>query len=132
MARAAAYGEWGQAEAGLRLLDEAIAVMDAIEARFYGAELYRLKGDLLLGQVVPDEPQADACYHRALDIARHQEAKSLELRTATSLARLWWGQGKTGAARDLLGPVYHWFSEGFDTADLIDARALLDELEAGR
>ncbi|ETX08756.1 MAG: hypothetical protein ETSY2_03520 [Candidatus Entotheonella gemina] len=74
----------------------------------------------------------DACYHRALDIARHQEAKSLELRTAISLARLWRRQGKAGPARELLGSVYHWFSEGFDTADLTDAKTLLEELESER
>ena len=125
---AAAYGEEGQSEEGLPLLDEAIAVMDTSEARFYGAELYRLKGVLLLKQVAPDASQAEACFHRALDIARHQEAKSWELRAATSLARLWRRQGKSGEARDLLVPVYNWFSEGFDTADLIDAGTLLDEL----
>ncbi len=127
---AAAYGEGSQTEEGLALLDEAITAMDATESRFYGAELYRLKGVLLLRQAIPDEPQAEACFHRALDIARQQEAKSWELRTATSLAHLWRRQGKPGPARELLGSVYNWFSEGFDTADLTDARTLLNELEA--
>ena len=77
---------------------------------------------------VPDAPQAEACFHQALDIARRQQAKSPELRVATSLARLWQSQDKRQEARDLLAPVYEWFTEGFDTADLKDAKSLLDEL----
>ncbi len=111
------------------LLAEAVAVMDATEVRFHGAELYRLKGALLLKQAVPDVPQADACFHEALFIAQNQQAKSWELRAATSLARLWQSQDKCQAATDLLAPVYEWFTEGFDTADLKDAKALLQELE---
>ncbi|MEE8303524.1 MAG: hypothetical protein V3S24_13945, partial [Candidatus Tectomicrobia bacterium] len=78
---------------------------------------------------VPDAPQAEACFHQALDIARDQQAKSLELRAATSLARLWQSQDKRQDAYDLLAPVYEWFTEGFDTADLQEAKALLVELE---
>jgi len=76
----------------------------------------------------PDTPQAETCFRQALDVARRQEAKSWELRAATSLAHLWQSQGKRQEAHDLLAPVYGWFTEGFDTADLKDARALLEEL----
>jgi predicted ATPase len=83
---------------------------------------------LLQQQAVPDTAQAEACFQQALDVARQQQAKSFELRAATSLTRLWQSQGKRQEAYDLLAPVYHWFTEGFDTADLQDAKALLDEL----
>ena len=102
--------------------------MDDTDVRFYGAEIYRHKGVLLLKQAVPDASQAETCFHQALSVARHQQAKSLELRAATSLARLWQSQDKRQDATDLLAPVYGWFTEGFDTADLKDAKALLDEL----
>ena len=111
------------------MLAEALAVMDTTEVRYYAAELYRLKGALLLQQAVPDAAQAEACFHQALAIARQQQAKSWELRAATSLARLWQQQGKRAEAHDLLAPIYRWFTEGFDTADLQEAKALLDELE---
>jgi predicted ATPase len=87
---------------------------------------------LLLHQAVPDAGQAEACCHQALAVARQQQAKSWELRAATSLARLWQSQDKRQAAYDLLAPVYDWFTEGFDTADLIDAKALLGSLEGSR
>ena len=102
--------------------------MDTTEVRYYGAELYRLKGVLLLKLAAPDVSQAEACFHQSLDIARHQQAKSLELRAATSLARLWQSQDKRDEARKLLAEVHDWFTEGFDTADLIDVKTLLDEL----
>ena len=82
-----------------------------------------------LRQVVPDAPQAEACFQQALDVARRQQAKSLELRAAMSLSRLWQQQGKRAEARELLAPIYGWFTEGFDTADLQEAKALLEELE---
>jgi len=85
---------------------------------------------LLLQQAVPDAAQAEACFQQALDVARHQQAKSWELRAATSLARLWQSQDKRQDAYDLLAPVYEWFTEGFDTADLQEATALLEELQA--
>lgn len=129
---AEAYGEGGHPEEGLPLLAEAVAVMDDTEARFCEAELYRLKGALLLRQAVPDAHQAEACFYQALDVARNQQAKSYELRTATSLARLWQSQDKRQDAYDLLAPVYGWFTEGFDTADLLDAKTLLDELSEGQ
>ena len=77
---------------------------------------------------MPDAAQAEACFHQALDVARQQQAKSFELRAATSLARLWQRQGKRTEARELLAPIYSWFTEGFDTADLQEAKALLEEL----
>jgi len=83
---------------------------------------------LLVQRTAPDEPQAERCFHQALSVARSQQAKSWELRTATSLARLWQSQGKRQDAYDLLAPVYGWFTEGFDTADLQEAKALLKEL----
>ena len=86
------------------------------------------RGVLLLQQTLTQQEEAEACFQRALDVARRQEAKSLELRAAMSLARLWQPQGKRQAAHDLLAQVYNWFTEGFDTADLQDAKALLDEL----
>jgi predicted ATPase len=126
---AEAYGAGGHPEEGLHALDKALAVLDNMETRFYGSELYRLKGALLLNQVVPDAAQAEACFQQVLDIARCQEAKSWELRAASSLACLWQSQGKRQEAYELLAPIYGWFTEGFDTADLKDAKALLDELE---
>jgi TOMM system kinase/cyclase fusion protein len=125
---AEAYGAGGQAAEGLAVLEVAIAAVHKSKARFYEAEIYRLKGDLLLQHAVPDISQAEACFHQALDVAHSQQAKSLELRTAMSLSRLWQHQGKRTAAHDLLAPVYGWFTEGFDTADLQEAKALLDEL----
>jgi predicted ATPase len=125
---AEAYGTNGYAKEGLSLFSEALDVMDTTESRFYESELYRLRGVLLLKQTIPDTSQAETYFHKALDIARYQQAKSWELRAATSLARLWQSQGKQQEAYELLEPVYGWFTEGFDTADLKDAKALLDEL----
>jgi predicted ATPase len=93
------------------------------------AEAHRLKGELLLRQPAPDAAQVEACFQQALAIARSQQAKSWELRAATSLARLWQHQGKRDEAHELLAPVYDWFTEGFDTADLQGAKALLEELD---
>ena len=92
------------------------------------AELCRLHGELLLQQAVPEAAQAEACFQQALAIARQQQAKSWELRAAMSLSRLWQQQGKRDEARELFAPTYGWFTEGFDTADLQEAKALLDEL----
>ena len=125
---AEAYGNSGQAEAGLGVLAEALAVVDTTGERLDEAELYRLKGELLLQQAVPDAPQAEACFQQALAVARRQQAKSWELRAAMSLSRLWQQQGKRAEAYELLAPIYGWFTEGFDTADLQEARALLDVL----
>ena len=103
--------------------------MDKTDERFYEAEIYRLKGELLLGRSTPDaSPRPETCFQQALAVARRQQAKSLELRAAMSLARLWQRQGKRAEARELLAPIYNWFTEGFDTADLQEAKALLDAL----
>jgi predicted ATPase len=126
---AEAYGAGGHPDEGLHALAEALAVMDDTGLRYYGAELYRLQGALLLQQTVPDAAQAEACFHQALAVARQQQARSWELRAATSLARLWQAQDKRQDAYDVLAPVYHWFTEGFDTADLQEAKTLLDQLQ---
>jgi predicted ATPase len=104
--------------------------MDRTGERWWEAEVYRLKGELLLKQTVADEYQAESCFHHALDMARCQGAKSLELRVARSLSRLWQQQGKRKEAHDLLAPIYSWFTEGFDTVDLKETKALLEELAA--
>ena len=125
---AEAYGTLGEPEAGLTALAEALTLADTTGERWYEPELYRLKGTLLLQQSSDNATAAETCFHHALDIARNQQAKSLELRAATSMAYLWQQQGTRQEAYDLLTPVYGWFTEGFDTADLKDAKALLDEL----
>jgi adenylate cyclase len=126
---AEAHGKVGQAEEGLSALTEAFTLVDKSGERFYEAELYRLKGELVLqSEVWRRELEAKTCFQKAIEIAHKQQAKSLELRAATSLARLWQSQGKRDEARELLAPVYNWFTEGFDTADLQDAKALLDKL----
>ena len=122
------YGKAGQVAAGLDILHEALATAERCGARRWEAELYRLKGVLLLEQTVDHTGEAEACLQLALAIARRQQAKSFELRAAMSLSRLWQRQGQCAAARDLLAPLYGWFTEGFDTADLQDARALLAAL----
>jgi predicted ATPase len=114
------------AEEGLAVLAEALICVDQTGERYAEAELHRLTGELRLKQSLPDASQAEACFQQALDIAHRQQAKSLELRAATSLARLWQQQGKCQEGYDLLAPVYGWFTEGFDTTDLQDAKALLD------
>jgi len=125
---AEAYGTMEQPKAGLTVLAEALALVDSSGERFYGAELHRLKGELVLQQSVDNQADAEPCFLHAISIAQSQQAKSWELRAATSLARLWDQQGKRQEAHDLLAPIYHWFTEGFDTADLKDAKALLDAL----
>jgi len=124
---AEACGEAGQAEEGLRLLAEAFAAVEQRDERYFEAELHRLQGELLLAQPAA-ETEAEACFLRATQIARQQHAKSWELRAAMSLARLWQKQGRPEEARQVLDPVYDWFTEGFDTPDLIGARSLLESL----
>ena len=124
---AEAYGQVGQTEAGLTTLAEALATAYKTGDRYWEAELHRLKGELLLRQASPTK-EVEACFRQAIEIARQQQAKSLELRAATSLSRLWQQQGKRDEARALLAPVYGWFTEGFDTIDLQEAKALLDAL----
>ena len=125
---AEAYGRAGQTEEGLHLLAEALTHVDTTGESHYTVEVYWLKGELLLRQAIPDEVQAEICLHQALDIARRQQTRSWELRAATSLARLWQQHGKRAEAHALLAPIYGWFTEGFDTADLQEAKALLEEL----
>ena len=127
---AEAHGITGQPEAGLVVLAEALILTDTTGERVWEPELYRLKGALLLQQSLDNSTEAENCFHKALAIAQNQQAKSFKLRAATSLARLWQQQGKRQEAHDLLAPVYRWFTEGFDTADLQDAKALLDDLRA--
>jgi predicted ATPase len=125
---AEAYGTTGEPETGLTVLAEALTCVDTTGERWYESELYRLKGALLLQQTSDNSTAAESCFQQAMAIAQNQQAKSLELRAATSLTRLWQQQGKRKEAYDLLAPVYGWFTEGFDTADLQDAKTLLDTL----
>jgi predicted ATPase len=123
---AEAYGKVGRITEGLSILSEALALVEKNEQRCWEAELYRLQGNLLMkGE---EEAQAEACFHHALKVARRQKARSWELRAAMSLSRLWLKQGKKKRARRLLQETYDWFTEGFDTADLKEAKALLDAL----
>jgi predicted ATPase len=143
---ATAYAKAERREEGLSVVAEALAFVDKTGGRFSEAELYRLKGTLVLQSGVrgPEsenpntqyptpstQEEAEACFHKAIEIARRQQAKSLELRAAMSLSRLWQQQGKKDEARQLLAEIYGWFTEGFDTKDLQEARALLDELAEG-
>jgi class 3 adenylate cyclase/predicted ATPase len=125
---AEAHGQGGQAEVGLSVLSAALVMVDTNGERFYEAELYRLKGELLLALFPEDPTDAETCFHRAIDIARQQQAKSWELRAATSLSRLWDAQGKGHEAHQLLAGIYAWFTEGFATQDLQQAKALLATL----
>jgi DNA-binding winged helix-turn-helix (wHTH) protein/predicted ATPase len=151
---AEAYGKTGQAAEGLTVLTEALAVVDKNEERFYQAEIYRLKGQLTLQQsqlqsskrevkesrksrgkgrrrvsgVASQESEAEGCFRKAIEVARTQQAKSWELRAVMSLSRLWQQQGKKEKAREMLAEIYNWFTEGFDTKDLQEAKALLKEL----
>jgi predicted ATPase len=125
---AEAYRDTTRPAEGLRLIAEALDHVAQTGVVYYEAELHRLEGELRLRCDAADEQRAEASFRRALEIARAQNAKSWELRAATSLARLWGERGRRTEARDLLAPVYAWFTEGFDTADLKDAKALLAEL----
>jgi tetratricopeptide (TPR) repeat protein len=118
----------GQREEGLAVVEEALAFVHKNQDRVFEAELYRLKGEALL--INQQSLEAEGCFRQAIEVARRQRAKSLELRAATSLARLWEQQGKRAEARQMLAEIYGWFTEGFDTADLKDAKALLEELSS--
>ena len=124
-----AYGRVGEISQGLDVLAEALALMDETGERWCEAELYRVQGELTLSCADNPYEKAETSFHQALEVARSQQVKSFELRAATSLARLWKNRGKRDEARELLAPVYDWFTEGFDTADLQEAQALLSELE---
>ena len=129
---AEAYGKVGQVEEGFQVLAEATAVMRKTEQHHWEAELYRIKGELVLQSQVESHKskveEAEAWFLKALAVARKQQAKSLELRAVMSLSRLWQQQGKKDEARQLLAEIYGWFTEGFDTKDLQEAKALLEEL----
>jgi predicted ATPase len=145
---ATAYEKVGQTQAGLTTLAEALEITEKNGERLSGAEVYRLKGELTLqqesqksksksqkskvpkpkSQILEPQSEAEACFHKAIAIARHQQAKSLELRATTSFARLWQQQGKQAEAHQMLAEIYGWFTEGFDTKDLQEAKALLEAL----
>ena len=140
----------GQVEEGLAAIAEALRLVEKNDERFYEAEVYRIHGELTLAheiksqkakgksqksenpnpksQILEPHVEAEACFLKAIDIARQQQAKSLELRAVMSLARLWQQQGKRAEAHKLLSEIYHWFTEGFDTKDLQEAKALIDAL----
>jgi adenylate cyclase len=120
-----AYRMVGEVDAGLRCVDDALARVQHTGERWYEADLYRLKGDLIADRA---SSAAEACHRRALKIARNQSARAWELRAATRLARSWLHRGRRAEARGLLASVYGWFSEGFNTPDLREAKARLDEL----
>jgi hypothetical protein len=148
-ALAEAYGQVGRVEEGLATIAEAVHITETRAAAFWAAEVYRLKGELtseqksqksqvknhklkvpnLKSQIPPLQSEAEACFHKAIEVARQQEAKSLELRAAMSLSRLWQQHGKRKEAYTVLQESYGWFTEGFDTQDLREAKALLDALD---
>ena len=121
-------GNLGKPEEGLHELTKALELANETGERWWEAEIYRLKGELLQALSVADQGEVETCFHQALDVARRQQAKSLELRASMSLSRLWQIQGKRTEARKLLAEIFGWFTEGFDTPDLQDAKALLEEL----
>jgi predicted ATPase len=125
---ARAYGELGQLDDAWRCIGEAITAVETTKARIWETQVYRTAGELLLMSPEPDAVKAEAYFELALAVSRQQQAKSWELRAAMSMARLWRDQGKVQQARELLAPVYEWFTEGFDTHDLKEAKALLEEL----
>jgi len=125
---AEAYESAGQAEMGVTLLAEALSAAEGTNERWCEAEIHRLNGHLLLATRSPDETAVETHFRHAVEVAQEQKAKLWGLRAATNLARLWRDQGKPQQARDLLAPVYGWYTEGFDTRDLKEAKALLNEL----
>jgi predicted ATPase len=122
------FAQMGQITKGLEALAEGLAMVAKSRVGWWEAELYRLSGELLLQQTATQPEEAEVCFQQALAVARRQQAKSWELRAAISLSRLWQQQGKRASAHKLLAPVYGWFTEGLDTADLQEAKALLDAL----
>jgi predicted ATPase len=125
-----AYADLGQFDDAWRCVGEALTALQATKERWYEAEVNRIAGELALQSPEPDAGKAETYFERALAIARAQQARSWELRAAMSMARLWRDQGKRDEARELLAPVYGWFTEGFDTLDLKEAKTLLDELSS--
>jgi predicted ATPase len=127
---ARAYAGLGQFDDAWRCIGEAMTTMETTKERWFEADVHRTAGEVVLVSRKSDAAKAEPYFERALAVARKQQAKSWELRAATSMARLWRDQGKRNEARDLLAPVYGWFTEGFDTLDLKDAKVLLEELNA--
>ena len=125
---AQAYAELGEVDRAWHYICEAMSMIDTTNERWWEADVHRIAGDIALMLLRPNRPKAETHFERALAVARQQQAKSWELRAAMSLARLWRDQGKVQQARELLAPVYGWFTEGFDTRDLKEAKALLDDL----
>ena len=125
-----AYAELGSFADAWRCIGEAIAAVEKTGERWCEAEVHRTAGEIALMSPQPDTAKAETYFERALTVAREQQAKSWELRAAMSMARLWRDQGKRDEARDLLAPVYGWFTEGFDTRDLKEAKTLLEALTA--
>jgi predicted ATPase len=122
------YSELGKLDDAWRSINEAMTAVERTNERWCEAEVHRTAGEISLTSPDQDTAKAEAHFERALAVARKQQAKSWELRAAMSLARLWRDQGKAQQARDLLAPVYGWFTEGFDTRDLKEAKTLLEEL----
>jgi class 3 adenylate cyclase/predicted ATPase len=127
---ASAYADIGQFDDAWRCVGDAMTTLEKANERWFEAEIHRIAGEIALKSLPPDPEKAEAYFDRALSVARQQQAKSWELRASMSLARLWRDQGKVQQARELLAPVYGWFTEGFDTRDLKEAKALLEELGA--
>jgi predicted ATPase len=127
---ARAHAQLGQFEEAGRCIGEAMTAVETTKEKWCEAEVYRVAGEIALKSPVPEVAKAQMYFERALAVARQQQAKSWELRAAMSMARLWRDQGKVQQARELLAPVYGWFTQGFDTLDLKEASALLDELHA--
>jgi predicted ATPase len=125
---ATALGRMGQFDEALRAIAEALAIIQRTDARFHEPEVYRRKGELLLAQDSSSVVPAERCFRTGIEVARKQHAKLWELRATTSLARLLRDTGRRDEARAMLADIYDWFTEGFDTADLKDAKALLEEL----
>ena len=125
-----ALRDLGQLDNAWRCVGEAMTTVEKTNERWLEAEVHRTGGEIVLNSPEPDAAKAQVYFERALAVARQQQAKSWELRAAMSLARLWRDQGKPQQARDLLAPIYGWFTEGFDTLDLKEAKTLLEELAA--
>jgi predicted ATPase len=125
---ARAYADLGRFDDAWRYIDEATTAVETTKERLFEAEIRRIAGEIALLSPQPDAAKAEAYFEHALAVSRRQQAKSCELRAAMSMALLWRDQGKVQQARELLAPVYGWFTEGFDTRDLKEAKALLEEL----
>src|SRR5262249_48091664 len=129
-ALAKAYADLGQLDEAWRCIGEAMSAVETTKEKWLEAEVHRTAAEIALISSKPDAAKAEAYFEHALAVARMQQAKSFELRAAMSMARLWRVQGKPNKASDLLAAVYGWFTEGFDTRDLKEAKALLEELAA--